>query len=114
MNIYDKVHELAKELKECEEVKKFKEAKKKIESKEKSKKMVEDFRKIQLKAYSQQMEKGEPSKEVMSELQKLGSSMAVEPDVSEYMQAEVKFGVLWEDIIKILGEAVDDSVKIDK
>lgn len=114
MNIYDKVHELAKELKECEEVKKFKECKKKIESKESNKKMVEDFRKIQLKAYSEQMEKGEASKEVMDELQKVGSVMAMEPEVSEYMQSEVKFGVLWEDIIKILGEAVDDNVQIEK
>ncbi|KEI01504.1 YlbF family regulator [Clostridium botulinum] len=109
MNIYDKVHELANELKNCEEVKNFKKAKKGLEGKDASKRMVEDFRKVQMQAYSEQMENGKPSKETLEKLEKLGSIMSMDMDVSNYMEAEVKFGVLWEDIIKILGKAVDDD-----
>ncbi|KGM96172.1 hypothetical protein Z968_07180 [Clostridium novyi A str. 4552] len=110
MNIYDKVHELANELKNCEEVKNFKKYKKIIEEKESSKKMVEDFRKVQLQAYSEQMEKGAASKETVEKLENIGKVISMDIDVSNYMQAEVKFGVLWEDIIKILGKAVDDNL----
>ncbi|EDS77242.1 YlbF family regulator [Clostridium massiliodielmoense] len=110
MNIYDKVHELANELKKCEEVKNFKKYKKIIEEKESSKKMVEDFRKVQLQAYSEQMEKGEASKETVEKLENIGKVISMDMDVSNYMQAEVKFGVLWEDMIKILGKAVDDDL----
>ncbi|AEB76219.1 YlbF family regulator [Clostridium botulinum] len=109
MNIYDKVHELANELQNCEEVKNFKKAKKGLEGKDASKRMVEDFRKVQMQAYSEQMENGKPSKETLEKLEKLGSIMSMDMDVSNYMEAEVKFGVLWEDIIKILGKAVDDD-----
>ncbi|WP_336296793.1 YlbF family regulator [Clostridium ganghwense] len=57
MNVYDKVHELANVLKDCDEVKKFREASKKIETNDKNKKMLDDFRKIQFQAYSEQIEK---------------------------------------------------------
>lgn len=106
MNIYDKSHELAKVLKDTKEVVDYREAHKKIAENESNKKIVDDFRKLQLEAYNEQMTKGELSKEIKDKMQSLGAILSSNADVANYLQSEAKFAVLWEDIIKILHEAV--------
>lgn len=107
MNVYDKAHELAEALKECPEVIELKAASKKIEANETDKKMLKDFRKIQLEAYTEQVKNGKMSKEITEKLQNLGSVISLNPNVSAYLQSESKFGTIWEDIGKILNDAVD-------
>lgn len=107
MNVYDKAHELAKALSECQEVIEFRNASSKIEQNETNKKMLEDFRKLQIEAYTQQIQGGQMSKELEEKLQNFGSVISFNPDVSAYLQSEARFGILWEDIIKILNESVD-------
>lgn len=107
MNIYDKTHELAKILKDCPEVIDLRNAVKKIENSETNKKMLNDFRKLQYEAYSEQMNHGKLSKEMEEKLNNLGSIISMNPEVSSYLQAEARFGVIWEDIMKILNEAVN-------
>lgn len=107
MNIYDKTHELATELAKCPEVIEFREASKKIQSNETNKKMLDDFRKLQIEAYSEQMQKGKLTKETTEKLQNLGSIISMNPEVSSYLQKEQKFAVIWEDIMKILNDAID-------
>ncbi len=106
MNVYDKTHELARALKDSPEVKELKEAGKKIESSEINKKMIEDFRKIQLEAYTEQMKTGKMSKELTEKFQNFGAVISMNPDVGRYLQAEQRFAVIWEDIMKILNDAV--------
>lgn len=114
MNIYDKVHELAAELRNCDEVKKLREAAEKIKGNDSNKKMLEDFRQMQFQAYSEQVEKGEISKDTMEKLQNLGSVVSMNPSIGEYLQAEARFGTLWEDVIKILNEAVGVDISFDE
>lgn len=83
------------------------EAKKKVEEKEVGKKIIEDFRKIQFEAYTEQVEKGNVSEETMEKLKNIGSIISADSEVSNYFQAEARFGVLWEDIMNILNKAVD-------
>lgn len=106
MNIYDKTHELARALKDSPEVKELKEASKKIEGSDLNKKMIEDFRKIQIEAYAEQMKTGKMSKELTDKLQNFSSVISMNPDLGKYLQAEQRFAVIWEDIIKILNDAV--------
>ncbi|WP_138203212.1 YlbF family regulator [Haloimpatiens lingqiaonensis] len=106
MNIYDKAHEFANYLKDCDEVVNFREASKKIKENEENKKMLNHLRSIQFKAYSEQMEKGEISAETKQELEGLGAIISMNPAIGEYVQYEYKFGLLWEDILKILNDAV--------
>ncbi|MEW8955206.1 YlbF family regulator [Clostridium sp.] len=106
MNIYDKTHELAKVLKDTKEVVDYREAHKKISENQDNKKMVDDFRKLQLEAYNEQMTKGQLSKEITDKMQGLGAILSSNVEVSNYLQSEAKFAVLWEDIIKILHEAI--------
>ncbi|WP_035290807.1 YlbF family regulator [Clostridium sp. KNHs214] len=106
MNIYDKAHEFASYLKDCEEIVKFREISKKVNENEQNKKMLNDLRSIQFKAYSEQIEKGEISKDTKEKLEGLGAVISINPAINEYVQAEYKFGLLWEDIMKILHDAV--------
>jgi len=106
MNIYDKTHELARVLKDSDEVKELREASKKIEGNDLNKKMIEDFRKIQIEAYTEQMKTGKMSKELTEKFQNFASIISMNTDVGRYLQAEKRFGVIWEDIMKILNGAV--------
>ncbi|MBC2579008.1 YlbF family regulator [Clostridium sp. DJ247] len=106
MNIYDKAHEFAKELKNCDEVVKLREASKKIEGNETNRKMLDDFRKLQIEAYSQQMQKGNISDDLKEKLNNIASIISTNPSVSEYLQAEQRFSIMWDDVLKILNDAI--------
>lgn len=107
MNVYDKVNELARVLKTTDEVVEYKRAIDKINLSDANKKMVDDFRKKQLELYSLQMQGAEPTKEAMEAANGLWSIMNLNSEIREYYEAEMKFSRLWEDIMKILGDAVD-------
>lgn len=109
MNIYDKAYELAKELKDYPDVIELRKAGEKIKANESNRKMLDDFRKVQIEAYTEQTQKGKLSKQVEEKMQKLYSIISMNSDVREYLMAEQKFGVVWEDIMKIL----NDSIGID-
>jgi len=106
LNIYDDANLFAKSLRSCPEVLQLREAGKKISSNETSKKMLEDFRKIQMDAYTEQMQKGEVSKSTKEKFEKFGVLMGTNPDLSSYIMTEQKFSVMWEDVMKILNDAI--------
>lgn len=106
MNIHDKAHEFAKELRNCPEVVKLREVSKKVKENEINAKILDDFRKLQFEAYSQQMQTGNISDTVKEKLKNIGSTIAGNPVVSEYLQAEQRFSVMWDDVLKILNDAI--------
>lgn len=106
MNIYDKAHEFARVLKECNEVVEYRESLKKIKENEANKKMLDDFRKVQFEAYSEQIEKGELSDNTRKKLENMSSVVTLNPDIGKFLQAEGNFGIVWEDIMKILTKAM--------
>jgi len=106
MNIYDKAHEFSSELKNCPEVVQLREVSKKIQGNETNVKMLDDFRKLQFEAYSQQMQTGNISDEIKEKLNNIGSIISMNPSVSEYLQAEQRFSVMWDDVLKILNDAI--------
>lgn len=106
MTIYDRTHELANELKNTAEVLEYRNSYKKIQENEKNKELVDKLRKIQFEAYNEQIEKGDISQETKEKMQNLGAILSANIDVSNYIHAESKFAVLWEDIIKILHDSV--------
>lgn len=106
MNVYDKANELARELKNTPEVVEYTEAVKKIGANETNKKMVEDFRRKQMELYTIQMQGMEPSKEQMDSITNLWNVIGLNPEIRSFMESEMKFSRLWEDIMKILNDAV--------
>lgn len=105
-NIYNKVHELARALKEDPQVVAYREATKKINKNVEAKKMVEDFRKIQFQAYSEQVQTGAVSKETENKMKDFGGIMMLNPEVSNYVSSEASFAMMWDDILKILNDAI--------
>lgn len=116
MNIYDKAHEFARELGQCDEVVKLKEVSKKIADNESNKKMLDDFRKLQIEAYTQHMQKGSVSEETQEKFKNIGDAISLNASVSEYLQAEQRFSVMWDDVLKILNDAIgiDFTFGMDK
>jgi len=106
MSIYDKAHEFAKELKSCPEVVKLRGVSKKVKENEINAKILDDFRKLQFEAYSQQMQTGNISDEIREKLNNIGSIIAGNPAVNEYLQAEQEFSVMWDNVLKILNDAI--------
>jgi cell fate (sporulation/competence/biofilm development) regulator YlbF (YheA/YmcA/DUF963 family) len=106
MNIYDKAHELARELKICPEVIEFRNSSEKVQSNDLSAKMIKNFREVQMQAYSEHMKDGKVSEETEKKVQSLAAVISMNSDVASYLQAEGKFAIIWEDIIKILNDAI--------
>lgn len=106
MNVYDSANDLARELKMSPDVIEYRKASEKINADPNSKKMVEDFRKKQLEIYSMQAQGIKPSKEQIDGINNLFKVISMNADVKNFLEAEMKFSTLWEDIMKILGDAV--------
>ncbi|MBP2031568.1 cell fate (sporulation/competence/biofilm development) regulator YlbF (YheA/YmcA/DUF963 family) [Clostridium algifaecis] len=106
MNIYDKANELAEELKKSEEVLNLRKASKKIVDNKTNQKILEDFRKIQMDAYSENMKYGKVSEETMKKFKDIGSVISANPSVNEYIQSEQKFTIMWQKILKVLNDAI--------
>ena len=110
MNIYDKFNELAAELKVNPDVVAFREAVLKIQADETKSKMLDDFRKIQIAAYTESVESGKVTDETTEKMQIFASIIKANPDINEYLQAEVRFSILFEDMMKIINDAVGVDV----
>ncbi|MBZ4662440.1 MAG: YlbF family regulator [Caloramator sp.] len=107
MNIYDKAHELARLLKNSPEVIEYKKMMEKIKENEENKKIIEDLRKKEFEVYSKQLQGIQITKEEMEAINNLYGIIQHNSVIREYLEAERRFSIMWQDIIKILGEAVD-------
>lgn len=106
MNVYDRANELARELKVTPEVIEYREAAKKLEQNPAAKKMIDDLRQKQIELYTMQMQGMQISQEQMGSLNNLGSVVSMNPEARAFLEAEFKFSKLYDDIMKIIGEAV--------
>jgi len=110
LNIYDQFNELARALKVHPDVVAFREAALKIQSDETKQQMLDDFRKIQIAAYTESMEHGKVTEDTNEKMQNFASLIQTNPDINEYLQAEVRFSILFEDLMKIINDAVGIDV----
>lgn len=109
-DIFNKAKDLAKALNEDEQVVAYREATKKINENSEAKKLVEEFRKIQFKAYTEQIQTGMVSPQTSLEMQKFGETMNLNEEVSNYISAEASFADTWDKILKLLNEAIGVNI----
>ncbi len=114
MNIYDKIYDLADALKICPETLELKEALDKIKIDEKNKKILSDFRNVQMEGYKEHVDNGEISKEMKEKIDNLSRIIDLNSDISNYMNAEAKLATLWENMMKILMEAIDIDINLEE
>ena len=111
MNVYDKAHELAKEIKESEEYAKYKFAKEKVEKDIELSKKIKEFEtmKYNTQIFSVQNEKKDESK--MKELQEKYAELMQNEVARSYFELELRFNVMLADVNKIIAESIQDVLK---
>ena len=106
IKVHEKAQELADAMKENETVVAYREAVKKLEQDEQKKKMVKDFRDLQFAAYNDKMTKGDVSDKTRKQMEDLVSVIALNTEVSAYLETEQNFTILFNDIMKVINEAI--------
>lgn len=107
MFVYDKAHDLAKEIQASEDYKEFARLKALVSADEATKSMLSDYKKLQMEAQASYLIGNEPSAELMDKLKKMGEVLQFKQDVTAFFVAEYKFQTLISDVYKIIGDACD-------
>ena len=110
MNIYDTANNLAKEIKDSEEYKKFKELKEKVLSDNDKKSKIDEFEKLRYEMQLQTLQGKAQDDAKMTELQTKYSMLILDDEIREYFNAEMKFNIMIADVNKIIGDAVKDVI----
>lgn len=106
MNVHDGAHNLARALKESQEYKEYMELKAKASENSDLAAMLNDFQAKQFEIQTKQMMGGELGPEMMEQVQSLYQILMKDPLAAQYIQAEVRFSLLVNDVYAILGDAI--------
>lgn len=104
MNVYEEAHKLEQAIRGSDEYKTYKAAKDRIEGNAELKAMIEDFEKKSVEMQKKQMTGGTLTPEMTESLQKLSAIIMKDPLAAEYLQTQMRFGIMMQDVYKILDE----------
>lgn len=107
MNVYDQTHTLIAAIKESEEYKRYKEVEAKINANDALKAMVEDYRQKQVELQRKQLTGEANQQDLMSGAQELYAIMSADPTGAEFLQCEMRFAMMMQDVYKMIGEVMD-------
>lgn len=110
MNVYNEAHNLAKAIKECEEFKIYNGLREQVNNVPEFAKMINDFQAQQMQLQMKQMAGEEIAQDAMESIQQLYSIIMSDPLAGEYMQAEMRFSLMMNDVYKILNEAMGGAI----
>jgi cell fate (sporulation/competence/biofilm development) regulator YlbF (YheA/YmcA/DUF963 family) len=110
MNPYDKAHELARALKNSKEYQQLLQLKSRIDSDLSAKKMLDDFRRLQWELETRRLMGEEITKEDRMQMTRLQEALSLHEEARQYLEAEYRFGLIYSDILKIIGDAVRDVI----
>lgn len=106
MNVYEEAHALSRAIKESEEFKQYDYLKKIIEQNPDLSKMIKDFQAKQLEIQAKQMMGEQLPQDAMQNIQDLYAIICKDPTAAQYMQAEMRFALMINDVYKILGDTM--------
>ncbi len=106
MNVHDEAHNLAKAIKESPEYKQYAELKATASQNEELAAMLNDFQAKQFEIQAKQMMGEELDSDLMEQIQSLYQILMKDPLASQYVQAEMRFSLLVNDVYNILGEVI--------
>ncbi|MBT9151805.1 MAG: hypothetical protein DDT35_00015 [Firmicutes bacterium] len=112
MLVHDKAHELARVLKTTPEFQTLKQLQTKLKDDTSAYKMFLDYRRKEIAYQAQLMSGQEPDPEQGKSLQKLSEIVNLNSVVREYVQAEARFGTIYNDIQRIIGDAIEEVSSI--
>jgi len=105
MQVYDKAHELADEIRKSEDYQLYARLKDQVMADEKNRMLIGEYKKLQLEAQASYLSGAAPSEETMEKLKQLGGLLGMNREVSEYLVAEYKMQTMVGDVYKIIGDA---------
>jgi len=105
--IYDKAHELVRDIKASPEFRELKAARDKLEKNKESQKVLQDFHVKRLELQTMQMQGIEVPAEKKQEYEKMVEVIRLHPTVSEYLEAEYMMAKIMEDIQRIIIDALE-------
>lgn len=111
MNFYDKMHELARCLKETKEYKDYINLKNELKLDDKSYGMIKDFKEKQREQQIKYLNGQEVTKEEQEAMQNLYSILIQNEKARKLLECEMKINVLLADMQKIMGEAIKEIVE---
>ncbi|MNJ47136.1 YlbF family regulator [Paenibacillus fonticola] len=106
MNIYDKAHDLAKALRESQEVSDITAAMKLVDADPESKRMLDDFRQQQNDVQQRMMNGDMPSPEEMEKMEKLFEVLSLNLNIRRLFDAERRLSVIIQDVNKIITDSL--------
>jgi cell fate (sporulation/competence/biofilm development) regulator YlbF (YheA/YmcA/DUF963 family) len=109
VNVHDKARELADALIQSEEYRSYLAVKEKASGNAELTAAINDLHEKQFDMQKRQMNGEEIGPEFLTQMQNLSQILMRDPLAAEYMQAEVRFTLMVNDVYEILGEAVNTS-----
>ena len=106
MNPYDKARELCMAVKESREYKDYLAAKEKASQNQELVAALNDYQEKQFDLQKKSMLGEEIEQDVARQMQNLYEILAVDPLAAAYLQAQMRFAMLVNDIYRVLGEVV--------
>ena len=106
MNVYDSAHGLAQAIKASGEFLEYDALKKQVDANPQLSQMIQDVQKKQFELQAKQMMGEEVDAGAMAQVQQLAAVMMRDPLAMQYMQAQMRFSIMMNDVYKIIGEAV--------
>lgn len=114
MLVHDKAHELARALRSAPEYQALLTAQGRLMSETQSLEMFKDYRKKEIAFQTVIMSGRQVDEAEMKSLQKLAEIVNLNSHVRDYMQAEARFGVIFSDLQRIIGDAVKEVSSLYK
>ncbi|MDR2771508.1 MAG: YlbF family regulator [Clostridiales Family XIII bacterium] len=109
MTVHDQAHLLARSIKDSDEYKQYMFAKDKAAQNPELAAMINDFRTKQFDLQRKQMAGEVLAEDVMTQAQALYQILLRDPVAAEYVQAELRFTLMVNDVYSILGEVITDN-----
>lgn len=106
MNVHDEAHNLARAIKESPEYQEYVRLKESASENEELAAMLNDFQSKQFEIQAKQMMGEELGPDMMEQIQSLYQILMRDPLAAQYVQAEMRFSLLINDIYTILGEVI--------
>ena len=107
MNVYDEAHKLTSAIKASEEYKQYQVVKEKIKGNSQLEQTLNDFKAKQISLQAKQMMEGQMDQEAMAQIQQLSMVLMQDPLAAEYLQCEMRFSLMINDVYQILSEVID-------
>jgi len=112
MSVYESANQLAQEIRNSEEFRRFIQVKSKIKSEPLNYRMVRCYQLKQFEIQQAQFLNEEISAESQQELERLYSLLSLNPSTREYLEAEFRITKLLNDVQMIIGEVMQDALPI--